>query len=392
MLRHRCVFPHPGAAANGMVRARMLFGPPSLPPDPPRAIVEEHARDQPEEERVRGTIVRDTLTLEWDAPKACPDVDEFDAQLLEYLTRHKAPTEPLEIVGAVHKVEGAWELKLSLERPTKTTTRELNAEDCKLLMRGAALLVAVHVDAVSATQRVATIKQARDVTLELASKPNPSSTAAPPTEGQDTAPPGTGVVNVVTPPPVPQRRLPRLKRAQRFGILRLTGSGGLAALPGFLQELGLAGGAQLGAWRVEGELDYAPPRTTRHPSDAEISGTFQALESTIRGCWTPYVRRVDIPVCGGARFGGIRGEGADGVERPAPKWASWGALALEPAVTWSATPNVALFGSISLLVALRRPSFGIGLNPTAVYGRPAVSALVSFGIELRIFSRKNPPN
>lgn len=374
-----------------MVPPRMLFGPPVLPPDPPRATAAVQS-EQPTEplQLVQGQIVHETLTLRWDGPTICPRVADFETLVSGYLAERKRPAQTLEVEGQVRRGPVGWHLSLSLAKPGKTTFRELDAGDCELLTRGAALLVAVHVDAVGATTRVAQLEGAREDAVTLETELTP--VVLEPPETPDTGPPQTGVLRILTPPVVRQRRLPILKRASNFGLLRLTGTGAVGALPGFLQDFGLTGGVQLGAWRIEGELDYSPSRSVAHPDNTLVSGNFQALDSTLRGCWVPYFERIDIPLCAGVRVGGIRGVGAQGVDEPQPNWAPWGALALEPGVTWSASPNFALFGSLGLLVALRRPAFEVGSSEGRIYGRPAVSALISFGFEVRIFSRKNPPN
>lgn len=366
-----------------MVWPRMFFGPPPpLPPEPP-AVMEPAGEAQPPDlppgpERLEEGAVE----ISWDAPGSCPGVADLHQQIGRYLARESIGGDALTVTGKVVHSDGDWRLSLSLARPTETSFRELAADDCALLTRAAALVVAVHVDAVGAGHGVRVL----ETPLVPPTEPQP-----PPIEVEPDAPPPESSVDRRPPEEtLERRRRPPLRRPPRFGLLRLAGSGGVGDLPGFLRDLSLTGGAQLRAWRIEAEVSYAPPRSASHPTNENISGSFQAVGGTVRGCWVSVFERFEIPLCAGLRSRGIRGIGRDGVGVPAAGWNSSVALAFAPSVIWSPVPQVGLFGGLGVYVGLRKPGFGVGTEPQPLFSVSAVSALISIGVETKFFSRKLP--
>lgn len=358
----------------------MFFGPPQLPPEPP-AVVEPAGEAQPPQLPPGPQRLEEgEVEISWDAPGTCPGVADLHQQIGRYLARDSIGGEALAVTGTVAERDGNWHLSLSLARPTETSFRELAADDCMLLTRAAALVVAVHVDAVSAGHGVQI--------LETPVVPPAAPTPPPPVETEPEPPPESSARRRPPEPTLERRRRPPLRRPPTFGLLRLAGSGGAGDLPGFLRDISLTGGAQLRAWRIEAEINYAPPRVAVHPTNDAVSGSFQAIGGTLRGCWVSVFERFEIPLCAGLRSRGIRGIGRDGIDAPTPGWNPSVALAFSPGVIWSPIPQVGLFGGLGVYVGLRKPGFGVGTEPDPLFAVSAVSALVSIGVETKFFSRK----
>jgi hypothetical protein len=351
----------------------MIFAPPELPPDDPPGVVDV----QRPVEILAGegeTVVEGELTIQWDAPEKCPDAEKMLASVQRYLAKDSKPAAAVIVRGRVQPRGSVWRLDMVLERGGSRSRRSLEARSCDLLTKGAALLVAVHVDAVGTSSRV----------RELESPVAPDVVEVPPSNVviRDAAPPESSVTvreQPVPPPPPP---------IETGGVLRLVLTGGVGHVPRFPHGFALAGGVVLSSFRVEAQLDYAPPRQAVHPDDDNVRGRFQAIAGTVRGCWAPTQRRWTFPLCAGVRAGGLRGIGTRGVRVPVPKWAPWGALALEPAVVFSPIPRVGIFGSVGALVSFNRPGFAVGGADGAIFRVSAIAAVVSLGVEVN-FSARN---
>lgn len=84
-------------------------------------------------------------TLAWEAPPECPDAREV-LLLAAKLGHH--PDDPVAARGVVRRASsGAWVLRLELSSAAGVRERRLQAAECPLLARAAALVIAVHRDA-----------------------------------------------------------------------------------------------------------------------------------------------------------------------------------------------------------------------------------------------------
>ncbi len=350
----------------------MPFGPPQLPPDPP-ALVEpaEPARDR---------ATRGGLELSWAAPEGCGSAAELGEQVEHYLAQSGQHT--LSIDATAEQREQSWHLSLSLARPGQTTVRELDAPNCAMLTKAAALVIAVHVDVVGTSQGVRELVQAPDDFLaeDDATKPEPT---------------GEGVAPVVESNAVPEtvavrtlrerrdaRRRPPARRPNQAGILRLVTHGGVGERPGFFGGIGLAGGYQLRSFRIEVQADYAIPRVLRRDG---VAGSFQAVHGTARGCWVSSFERWEFPLCGGFRAGGLRGVATAGAQTPEAAWSSWLGLVAEGSTIWSPIPDFGIYGGLGVLAGLRRPSFRVGVDGDRLYTSAPIGVQISLGVELKLF-------
>jgi hypothetical protein len=350
----------------------MIFAPPELPPDEPPGVVDV----QRPVEILAGegeTVVEGDLTIQWVAPEACPDAEAMVGAVDRYLAEESQAKHPVIVRGRIQKVDTGWRLDMSLERAGSRSRRSLEASSCDLLTKGAALVVAVHVDAVGASAGVRELETpvAPDI-RELAKTVVVSEVDTP-----------ESTVTVREPP-----RPPAARPVPLGGVLRFVLTGGVGHIPRFPHGFAIAGGVTLDAFRIEAQIDYAPPRRVEHPDNEAITGRFQAVAGTLRGCWAPIVNRWSFPLCLGVRGGGLRGEGDDGVTRPESVWAPWGAIALEPAVVFSPIPRLGIFGSVGALASFNRPGFAVGTQRGAVFRVSSISAVVTLGVEVNFSARK----
>ncbi|MEZ5243450.1 MAG: hypothetical protein R2707_00010 [Acidimicrobiales bacterium] len=353
----------------------MILAPPELPPDPPDVLDVQHPSD------VLGadgeTVADGNLTLHWTAPPACPDGAKVLTTVSRYLSEESRPDEPLAVHGRVDHAADLWTLELVLQRGEHQSRRNLEAGTCDLLTKGAALVVAVHIDAVGASAQIRELE-----TPVVDDVPTPPAAAVEVSR----SPPPEATVTVRRPPVRPPPPPPAVG-----GVVRAVLTGGVGDVPRFPHGFAVAGGVTLSAFRIEGQLDYAPPRRIDHPDNADLGGRFQAVAGTLRGCWAPVQGRFSFPLCLGARVNALQGEGRQGIRRPQTVWSPWGAIALEPAVVFSPIDRLGIFASVGALAAFNRPAFRLGPEQNPIFRVSAISAVVSFGLEVNFSPRNSRP-
>ena len=353
----------------------MIFAPPELPPDEPPGVVDV----QRPVEILAGegeTVVDGELTIQWVAPEKCPDAEAMVAAVDRYLAEESEPKAPVVVRGRIQPYGSDWRLDLVLERSGSRSRRSLEASSCELLGKGAALLVAVHVDAVGASAAVRALETPVGPDVK-------EGTPGDVVVREVDTPESVVTVREPAPPPAPAP-LPV------GGVLRFVLTGGVGHLPRFPHGFAFAGGVTLSQFRIEAQVDYAPPRQGVHPDNDAVSGQFQAVAATVRGCWAPTRGRFVFPLCLGVRGAGIQGEGRDGVSVPVAVWSPWGALALEPSVVFSPIPRLGIFGSVGALASFNRPGFRVGTSDPVFRVSP-ISAVVTLGIEVNVSPRKALP-
>ena len=351
----------------------MIFGPPELPPDDPPAVVDVQ---RPTEVLAEGgdTVAAGQLSLTWAAPEPCPDAAAVMETVQRYLSEDAQPQEAVVVRGEVEARGELWRLDMAVNRGGNESRRTLEANSCELLGKGAALLVAVHVDAVGTSSRVRKLETPDIPALEELPGGEVRVIDAPPPES---------TVTVVEPPPPPRGRpLPDVG-----GLVRFTLTGGVGDIPRFPRGFAVAGGLSLARFRLEAQLDYAVPRPASHPNNGAIGGRFQSVAGTLRGCFEPRQGRWSFPLCLGIRGTGVNAEAVRGVRTSVSVWSGWAAVALEPAVVFSPVPRVGIYGSVGALASMNRPGFAVGTENAPIFRVAAISALVSVGVEVNFSAR-----
>ncbi|MEM6997001.1 MAG: hypothetical protein AAF721_41240, partial [Myxococcota bacterium] len=140
-------------------------------------------------------------------------------------------------------------------------------------------------------------------------------------------------------------------------------------------------GAVFGAhWRAELQGLVLFPRTG---FAADRAGARIALFAAgARGCWVPTAGPVELPLCGGAEAGVIRGEPVGGrvINRQTQREAYVGALG-SFGLGWAPRPFFAVVARGELVVPLLRPGFAVG--ELVAHQLPGASGRLFAGIEAR---------
>lgn len=339
--------------------------------------------------------------LEWSAPAQCPDAAVMRGWVEAY-TAAGTETAVVPARGRIEASAGGFVLELEVDDGSGAGARRLEHEDCEALARAAALIVAVAADPVAVAQRVR-VQEVGVVPDLVAPVPTPDEAirTSPEPQAPDPAPappqpedPPAQTQREPPPPDRPERPdRPRLRpgtRTREGGVrmgLRPEVGVGLGVLPG-VAGVGVGGVVALlgrAAWRVEAGGHYWPTRTAvTEPGADQAGGRLRMGTGAVRGCWSPSLRRIELPVCGGLELGGVVGRGfGDGIasQRQVELWLG---VPVGLGVAWAPLRWLAIGGRIEAVIGLRRPGFhldGVG----EVYRAGAVGARATFGVEVRFF-------
>jgi len=285
-------------------------------------------------------------------------------------------------------------MELEIKTKSSLDRRSLEGASCSVLADAAALLIAIAVDPVAVTERVAAVTwrstPASDVDRgvpEPPPLPEPEPAAAEPAE-EAAEPAADDPDGRFGPPPGPdatatRARRPRARRPiqARFAA-RPWGGGSFGVLPSFGGTIGATAAAIIAWARVElgGGYWFGGDELLSDP--AGVGGSFDLWALALRGCGTPSVGAVEFPLCAGVEMGAMRGQGT-GVDRTREGSSLWAGLQLAPSVAWAPIPRLAVWASPEVVVALRRPRFHIdGLGHVFRAG-PAGLRLLA-GLEVRL--------
>lgn len=335
-------------------------------------------------------------TLAWEAPPECPDAREV-LVMAARLGHH--PDDPVAARGVVRRASsGAWVLRLELSSAAGVRERRLQAAECPLLARAAALVIAVHRDAHALREP------------DPPAVPEPPPPAAPPIDPP--APPSLPTIierqpilrptprtRPIEPPPIepplepplepPPLPTPEPRDPPPLLAGHLRGEGGLdlGLLPGVGGTAALAGGLAIRGVRLELGVLAAPGRTRLFSSGLGLR--LDRVAATVRVCPGGRLGRGDLTLfgCLGAELGAIRGTGTGLVMNPSPRWVATGALRLGPALRWRIAGPVGLWFAVEGVIALRRPTFTVGPGTDAFQVTPA-GLRVTLGLDLQFVARK----
>jgi hypothetical protein len=341
-------------------------------------------------------------TLTWEAPPECPDAREV---LMMAAKLGQRPDDPVAARGVVRRASsGAWVLRLELSSATGVRERRLQAAECPLLARAAALVIAVHRDA----------RALREPDEPVVPEPLPPAVPPPidrpaptspptilerqpllptprdrPIEAPSIEAPSIEAPSIEAPPiepPIPttDRRDPPPTLA---GHLRGEGGLDLGLLPGLGGAAALAGGLAIRGVRLELGVIAAPARSRSFASGLGVR--LDRVAATLRVCPGGRVGRGNLTLfgCLGAEAGAIRGTGTGLVMNPNPRWVASGALLLGPALRWRIAGPVGLWFAVEGMIALRRPTFTVGTGADSFQVTP-VGLRVTLGVDLQFVARK----
>lgn len=354
------------------------------------------------------------VDLVWRAPPGCPDAAAIADMVTALLHRPRAPgPDPPRVRAVVSRVtRGRWELRLDLISRRGRDRRVASADDCQVLARSAALLIAIHRDPLAAAigldvpappppERVVpppapAPSPAADVLVppavaselsfgtDVAFDPSPS--APPPPGGTSSAAPvdplgedmseETGALEAPRAGPAPRPVL--------AGHVRVDGGLDIGVLPGLGGHVGLFAGVSRRRVRGEAGVVVAPLRIA---ADDGVDARFDRVAGALRVCPLWSRRTVTFALCLGAEVGAIHGV-ARHVARPNPQWAAWLGVSLSPALRWRIVGPLGLYVALDGVVAVNRPRFSVNPGRELVFNAGRAGARATVGIELQ-FARRN---
>lgn len=348
------------------------------------------------------------LHLRWTAPPSCPPADDARA-LVQALTgaqivREGAHEAFAEVVIEPSGVGFSGRVQAGPDAGPNAD-RELFAEDCGVLSRAIAVVVAVGLDAVAVASR-----------SEIASERAPSEPVVLPAEAS-THEGGTAASETGSParetsatrarrrdPPAPRaadaevRGRSRLPANLEIGGRVALGIGGLV-LPS--AGLGVQAGPYVGTRHVHVHVvgEYWTARTTELAADRTAGAELRLATAGLRGCGVIERGRVRVPLCAGVDAGAVLAEGrGTGLSRIESARAPWAAVILQPGVALRVIPWLSIVAAFEGAVSLHRPRFRLegmaegddlftvgafgprgffGLELHAPRGRPGASGAVS---------------
>ena len=280
--------------------------------------------------------------LTWDGPATCPAGDLIDrVAVLVGLTRDRLAAKLLRVDAAVTPTaSGGWQARLRIETVAGSGERSFSAEDCRSLVDGAALILALTVDpSVAATRKLPTSP------LAAARQPAP-----------------------------------------RFLLRPL-----LAADMGVLPDIALAYGVAVGVtWpRLRFEVDGSYESPQRVADGIGHSGRVRMpLNSGARACVAPWLQRTIEPAaCLGAGLAWLRSTGGQDIAFPETHDTLSVAVTAGAAVGWRLRDWLWLRAEASVGLMARRPKLQIltaSQSAADVYSVRWLTARVGGGLEFRL--------
>jgi hypothetical protein len=302
-------------------------------------------------------------TLEWSAPSQCPGAAEVDGVVAGW--RAQAPadvvTTDVRARAVVHaRPPDGFALELEIDAEGVVTRHAVTAVDCRALADATALQIAM---ALGLDPGAPTLVPTPPATAETDAAPapvNPSTASTPRTTTSST--------------PVRDRSPgPR-------GALRVQGSVGTGRVPRIDGRLGLAGALAWPRARIELGVMHTFEQRAEHP-DLDVAVRVWQWTAIARGCWTPRVGPLELPVCGGLEAGASQGRAVGVPERETVASAFVAAVA-GVGLAWPFARRFALWVEVDGWVGSTQPAFTIeGHDPLFTTRRGGVDGVV--GLEVR---------
>ncbi|MCX4243835.1 hypothetical protein [Paraliomyxa miuraensis] len=338
--------------------------------------------------QARGGALEPEMALEWRAPASCPDVVLVRDLVRELMPEPSPLTVELRAAASVEPVPGGLQASLELTAGPQRTTRVLFAEDCMLLARATAVIVAVSLDPIAIAEEL------HDEPNEPDAGPSKAARTVPP------APTGTSVARSRRTEPDPTHDESEISRSSRdhadaaahpaggfeWGARLGAGLGGLL-LPG--PGLGISLSPFVGSARlhVRANLQYWVPQRVALDAQRDANGELQLVTAGLRVC--PQLRRgsLRLPLCAGMDVGAMLGHG-EGRDLTASHQARqpWVGAVLQPGLAIDVTSRISLWLALEGVLSLYRPSFAIqGASQGFTAGAGDVRGLVGLALH-----RRNP--
>ncbi len=307
------------------------------------------------------------LDVQWTGVLGCPSEADVVTRIAERFYEREDPVRASIVIAVVSDSDGAYRLTLEVAVADEIVHRELESDDCEVLVEATAVVAGIAVEperSVEVLRTVALIDEADAVVPK--------------------APPPSSVEAVATPDPIPMagpkppsavQPDPRRPGYSLAGAVRLHGGVGGGVVPGVSGSAGLRLGLLGPRWRVEGGADRTFETRGTFPTESDVGAKFTMWSGTARGCYVPRRRAVAFSLCGGVSGGLVRAEGFGGARNRIAR-SGWAAAVLAPTFVWLPHPRVGVGSSMDAFVALLRPSFSGEDRPVFHTAAPvAVQAL-----------------
>lgn len=333
--------------------------------------------------------------IEWWAPEACPQVDEFSAMVEHHLGMPISSGGEVILGASISEVAGVWVLDFQFGGGRAVEGESLTANDCWQLSDRAAKFVAI--DMLALDQSAAAELLDVEAHIEIQRPRSPTSTNTPAARHEPEPEPKPN-------PESPDSLMLELASAEIrrsrgppdvYGLLALSGGAAFRLFPNVIGALQLRTGLGLGRGRILAVAGFWPGG--RFYRAARSGGAeLLAWDVGVEGCGAPIQRNVELHVCVGIGGGRIRmhhwfGSLTDVVIGPG-RWV-WSRAQFQ--LSWVVRPEVALFSALGLGVSIYTPSFW--LEPEKSHSKqllynvaPLVQLHAFVGVELRFTKRKEP--
>lgn len=350
-----------------------------------------------------GATGRETIELRWVAPTGCPDVEEART-LVERLvpgvgTRLRADV-------TIDAGAGGFVGRVALPAGPSPTIRQLQAEDCVVLARAMAVVIAVSLDAVAVAEAgrsslgvpepapLTPMKEEPELDGERASAGGRTSNVRERSRGRPNEPEAQRPARSPEPDPAGARTPSEPRPAQNGfeGGLRMgAGVGGLL-LPAAGAGLSLA--PFLGTARIHVRMvaQYWAPQKVSFDPRRDAAGELQILTGGVRVCPQLGWAHVRIPLCAGADVGTILGHGTGrDLSNTRSAREPWVGAVLEPGVTVGVTSRFSLWLALEGVISLYRPRFAVeGAAQGWTAGAGAVRGMFGVQVHARRDRPQNP--
>lgn len=276
------------------------------------------------------------LSIEWDAPAACPTESAVRAALHRWLelTPEGIEGAAVEAHAHVRPSPDGWQLELTLVSPGGRQEETLVAARCETIVELVALKVALAVNPTGLVQGLE--ETSADATSQA--------------------------------------------RGLVFGARGVFGVGA-GVLPGTSVGVAAVGSLESRSWRLELGAQFWFPRPSVYPQLPSVGADVELVAGEARGCALPAIGGVVLPICAGFELGVMRAVGF-GTAQTRASDQLWAAVVIGPALRWHLVGPMSLWLEGEALLALNRPEFHFRNLPLLYKPEPA-AAQGWAGLEVR---------
>lgn len=319
--------------------------------------------------------------VQWSAPVGCPSASDVRRDIGRLLAPSPRGLDDVRVEGRLRTRPVGYVVDLTIDVDDRVETRSLESDDCVLLARAAALLVAITVDAVATSQ---TVVQAAGPEVGEVPEPGPAAPSTPlppkPPSQPEPTPTSRKPERTAAPPTEADTGPGPPRPAWRHGIeAGATGGLGIGLTPGVTGGVEGLLGWRYGPIRLRALGYHWFGRSRLLEPDA---GVFAALSGGgVRACYAFAAGRLDVPVCLGPDLAALHGRGVGSavVDRSARDL--WVAAAASVGFEVDLGRRFALVSRIEAVVPVRRPALHLEgpSGPTEVFRAPAAGVRIVLG-------------